>query len=118
MEGIIKELQFNKKVLIESEGKVYESKGGFPGETVLFKNKRRKKANILEILNNLSRKINVAIYMNESYVAIAFQSNHFLFSAPATGWGVEKLSLAGEYEQIRTKLADFYALIDIIGEKF
>ena len=56
--------------------------------------------------------------MNESYVAIAFQSNHFLFSAPATGWGVEKLSLAGEYEQIRTKLADFYALIDIIGEKF
>lgn len=75
-------------------------------------------ANILEILNNLSRKINVAIYMNESYVAIAFQSNHFLFSTPATGWGVEKLSLAGEYEQIRTKLADFYALIDIIGEKF
>ena len=52
MEGIIKELQFNKKVLIESEGKVYESKGGFPGETVLFKNKRRKKANILEIVKS------------------------------------------------------------------
>lgn len=52
MEGVIKELQFNKKVLIESEGKVYESKGGFPGETVLFKNKRRKKANILEIVKS------------------------------------------------------------------
>ncbi len=75
-------------------------------------------ANIIELLNNMKKNMDVAIYMNEKYISVAFESKHFLFTAPHTKNFVDKLSLAGEYEKVRTKLADFYALIDIIGEKF
>lgn len=75
-------------------------------------------ANIIELLNNMNKNMDVAIYMNEKYISVAFESKHFLFAAPHTKGFVDNLSLAGEYEKVRTKLADFYALIDIIGEKF
>lgn len=57
MEGKITRLEFNKRVTIESEGKKYESKGAFPGETVLFNKKRRNKANIVQVLSSPYKKI-------------------------------------------------------------
>lgn len=75
-------------------------------------------ANIIELLNNMKKNMDVAIFMSEKYISVAFESKHFLFAGPHTKDFVDNLSLAGEYEKVRTKLADFYALIDIIGEKF
>lgn len=57
LEGKITRLEFNKRVTIVSEDKKYESKGGFPGETVLFNKKRRNKANIVEVISSPYKKI-------------------------------------------------------------
>lgn len=73
---------------------------------------------IIELLNDIGKRMNVSIYMNEEYVSIAFQSNSLLFSLPYTPGGVNEISLSGEYEKIRKKLSDFYALMDVIVEKF
>lgn len=72
---------------------------------------------ILDILTNWKDKMRVCFYMNNEYISIAFESNEFLFSIPKTPKEVDDLSIAGEYEKVRLKLADFYKLIAIIGEK-
>lgn len=72
---------------------------------------------ILDILTNWKDKMRVCFYMNNKYISLAFESNEFLFSIPKTPKEVDDLSMAGEYEKIRWKLADFYNLINLIGEK-
>lgn len=57
LEGKIKRLEFNKRVTIVSDDKKYESKGGFPGESVLFNKKRRNKATITQVLSSPYKKI-------------------------------------------------------------
>ncbi|MDD7762257.1 MAG: 23S rRNA (uracil(1939)-C(5))-methyltransferase RlmD [Firmicutes bacterium] len=47
-EGIVSRLSFNKKITIEADDKVYNSKDALPGERVLFR-KRRKSVEIIEI---------------------------------------------------------------------
>ena len=59
----------------------------------------------------------VSVYMNEKYISISFESNENLFYLPSTKTEIDELSLAGEYEKVSEKLADFYGLIDIISEK-
>lgn len=56
--------------------------------------------------------------MDENSISILYQSDKYLFPAPITEEEIDDLSLAGEYEKVRDQLADFYSLIDIIGEKF
>lgn len=73
--------------------------------------------NIMEILNKWKDKMRVSIYMNEKYISISFESNENLFYLPSTKTEIDELSLAGEYEKVSEKLADFYGLIDIISEK-
>ena len=59
----------------------------------------------------------ISIYINEDYLAITFKSYESLFYLPTTKDEVDKLSLSGEYEKVREKLADLYGLIDNVGEK-
>lgn len=73
--------------------------------------------NIIEILNDWREKIRVCLYMNDKYISVSFETNEFLFPLPKTKNEVDELSLATEYEKVREKLAGFYSLIDIIGEK-
>lgn len=72
---------------------------------------------ILDILTHWKDQMRVCLYMNNKYISLAFESNEFLFSTPRTPKEIDDLSLAGEYEKIRGQLADFYRLIDRIGEK-
>lgn len=73
--------------------------------------------NIMEILNKWKDKMRVSVYMNEKYISISFESNENLFYLPSTKTEIDELSLAGEYEKVSEKLADFYGLIDKISEK-
>lgn len=72
---------------------------------------------VIEIFNSWMKKMDVALYMNAEYIALAFQSSRYLFSVPTTKGEVENLSLAGEYEKVRDKLADFYELVAAVAEK-
>ena len=72
---------------------------------------------IMEILNKWKDRMEISIYINEDYLAITFKSYESLFYLPTTKDEVDKLSLSGEYEKVREKLADLYGLIDNVGEK-
>ena len=73
--------------------------------------------NIIDLLNSWKERMDVVLFMNEEYISIAFKSNEYIFEVPTTKADVDTLSLSGEYEKIREKLADFYNLIDIISDK-
>lgn len=75
-------------------------------------------ARTLELLTDMRKKMKVAIYMNDEYVSIAFQSGKHILTLPIIPQLVDKISLSSEYEEIRTKLADFYTLMNLIMEKF
>lgn len=72
---------------------------------------------ILDILNHWKDKMKLCLYLDQKQISLAFESREFLFSVPKTPEDIDKLSLAGEYEKIQEKLADFYDLIDRIVEK-
>lgn len=73
---------------------------------------------IIDIFTNWIDKMKISLYMDENSISILYQSDKYLFPAPITEEEIDDLSLAGEYEKVRDQLADFYSLIDIIGEKF
>ncbi len=75
-------------------------------------------ANIIEFLNNTKNNTKITIYMNEKYISIAFETNTALFSQPSFPSSVDNLSLSGEYEKVRNKLAFFYELIALIMKNF
>lgn len=71
---------------------------------------------IIDIFNTWADQMPVAMFIDKGAISILFQSGEYLFPAPLTEEGIDALSLAGEYDKVRENLADFYALIDIIGE--
>lgn len=72
---------------------------------------------IINILNTWREKMKVCLYMDENQLIIAFDSGGFLFLLPRLKSDVDSLSIAGEYEKVRVKLADFYELVERIREK-
>ncbi len=75
-------------------------------------------AYLIDFLNKIRDRRKVSIYMNEKYIAISFRSKSELFSLPIIQNDIDRLSLSGEYEQLRNKLVDFYELTDIILKNF
>ena len=73
--------------------------------------------NIISLLNSWRDRMELVLFMNEEYISIAFKSNEYIFELPTTKADIDRLSLSGEYEKIREKLADFYSLLDIITDK-
>ena len=73
--------------------------------------------NIISLLNSWRDRMELVLFMNDEYISIAFKSNEYIFKLPTTKADIDRLSLSGEYEKIREKLADFYSLLDIITDK-
>lgn len=72
---------------------------------------------LIEIFNDWSKKMKLALYMDENFIALAYDSNSNLFSPPSNKKEVEGLFPVGEYGKVQDKLADFYDLIHTIREK-
>lgn len=75
-------------------------------------------AYLIDYLNDLRKNRKVSIYMNENYIAVSFKSKTKLFEVPTLPGDVDRLSLSGEYEELRNKLVDFYKLTDLILQNF
>lgn len=71
---------------------------------------------LIELLNNLQKRMRVCLYLDSERIVAAFDSGRYLFGAPGKS-GVENLSLAREYSKFRDVLAEYYEIINVIREK-
>lgn len=72
---------------------------------------------MLEILDEWSKHVSVAVYMNEDTVIVSFYSGRQILQAPNFTGGIEELSLSSEYEKIQAKLIDLYRLLDTLNHQ-